>query len=203
MLSSISPLGERARRSRWGLTVAAYLTGSLVGGLTAGLLSSALGLLVLGGLLPASWRSSPAVVALVAALVLAGLLLDVRARGGALPSWRRQVDENWLSRYRGWVYGAGFGLQLGAGVLTIVTSSTVYAVLLLAAWSGAPAVGAALGLTFGLVRALPVLSLRGVHAPGDLRALFARVERWGGPADRLARVATVVAAVAVARTAWS
>ena len=32
MLSSISPLGERARASRWWLTTAAYLIGSLAGG---------------------------------------------------------------------------------------------------------------------------------------------------------------------------
>jgi hypothetical protein len=198
MLSSISPLGERARRSRWGLTVSAYLLGSLGGGFAVGVLAS-----LIGGLVPQSWRGSGPAGVLVGLLVLGGLLLDVRARGGALPSWRRQVDENWLARYRGWVYGAGFGLQLGAGVLTIVTTSTVYALLLLAAWSGTAGVGAALGVTFGLVRALPVLSLRRVHAPGDLRELFARVERWGRPVDRLARGSLVVVAFAVAGTVWS
>jgi hypothetical protein len=198
MLSSISPLGERARRSRWGLTVSAYLLGSLGGGFAVGVLAS-----LLGGLVPQSWRGSGPAGVLVGLLVLGGLLLDVRARGGALPSWRRQVDENWLARYRGWVYGAGFGLQLGAGVLTIVTTSSVYALLRLAAWSGTAGVGAALGVTFGLVRALPVLSLRRVHAPGDLRELFARVERWGRPVDRLARGSLVVVAFAVAGTVWS
>jgi hypothetical protein len=198
MLSSISPLGERARRARWGLTVSAYLVGSLAGGIAAGALSG-----LLGGLLPGSWRASTWAIGAVTVAVLAGLALDVRAGGRALPSGHRQVDENWLSRYRGWVYGLGFGLQLGAGVLTIVTSSTVYAMLLLAAWSGTPVVGVALGATFGLVRALPVLSLRRVQPPGALRGLFARVERWGRPVDRLARGTSVVAAVAVAGTVWS
>ena len=198
MLSSISPLGERARRARWGLTVAAYLVGSVVGGLAVGTLSA-----VVGSLLPAPWRASPAAAAVVVAAVLAGLALDVRARGGALPSWRRQVDEAWLARYRGWVYGLGFGLQLGAGVLTIVTSSTVYAVLALALWSGTPAVGAALGATFGLARALPVLTVRRVHGPADLRALFERVERLGRPVDAVSRGALVLVAAAVAGTVWS
>ncbi|KQX66046.1 hypothetical protein [Angustibacter sp. Root456] len=198
MLSSISPLGERARRARWGLTVSAYLVGSAVGGLAVGAVSAAL-----GGLLPAAWRASGPAAAVVVLLLLVGLGLDVRARGGALPSWRRQVDEAWLARYRGWVYGLGFGLQLGAGVLTIVTSSTVYAMLALAAWSGTPAVGAALGATFGLARALPVLAVRRVHAPGELRAVFARVERLGRPVDVVSRGALVLVAAAAAGTVWS
>ncbi len=198
MLSSISPLGERARRARWGLTVSAYLAGSLVGGAAAGLVSA-----LVGSLLPVSWRASGWAAVAVALGVLAGLALDVRARGHALPSWHRQVDEAWLARYRGWVYGIGFGLQLGAGVLTIVTSSTVYAVLLLAGWSGTAWVGVLVGATFGLVRALPVLSLHGVHAPGDLRVLFERVERWGPRVDRVARGSLVVAAAAVVGTVWA
>src|SRR3954447_15132582 len=198
MLSSISPLGERARRARWGLTVAAYLVGSLLGGAAVGVLSA-----LLGGLVPSSVRSSLPATLLVALLVLGGLLLDVRAHGGGLPSWRRQVDEDWMARYRGWVYGLGYGVQLGAGVVTIVTSSTVYAVLVLAAWSGHVGVGLALGLVFGLVRALPVLSLHDVQAPGDLHRLFERVERWGPPVDRLARGSLVVAAAVVAGTGWS
>ncbi|MGN6611838.1 MAG: hypothetical protein ACTHLJ_08670 [Angustibacter sp.] len=198
MLSSISPLGERARRARWGLTVSAYLVGSVVGGLAVGALSAAL-----GGVLPAGWRDSAPAAVVVVLLVLVGLGLDVRARGGALPSWRRQVDEAWLARYRGWVYGLGFGLQLGAGVLTIVTSSTVYAVLALAAWSGTPAVGALLGATFGLARALPVLAVRRVHAPAQLRVVFARVERLGRPVDVVSRGALVLVAAAVAGTVWS
>ncbi len=40
MLSSISPLGERARGSRWWLTTTAYVVGSLLGGLALGLLAA-------------------------------------------------------------------------------------------------------------------------------------------------------------------
>jgi hypothetical protein len=198
MLSSISPLGERARRARWGLTVSAYLVGSAAGGLAVGLLSAAL-----GSVLPQPWRTSDLAAVVVVLLVLVGLGLDVRARGGALPSWHRQVDDAWLARYRGWVYGLGFGVQLGAGVLTIVTSSTVYALLAVAAWSGTPWVGAVVGTTFGVARALPVLGLRRVHAPQDLRAVFGRVERLGRPVDLASRASLVLAAAAVAGTVWS
>jgi hypothetical protein len=198
MLSSISPLGERARRARWGLTVTAYLVGSLAGGAVAGSVAAAL-----GGLLPQSWRDSVWAVLLLALALLGGLVLDLRAGGHGLPSWRRQVDEAWLARYRGWVYGLGFGLQLGAGVLTIVTSSTVYAALLLAAWSGQVWVGLLIGVTFGLARALPILTLHDVQAPADLHRTFVRLDRWARPVDRLARTSLVVTAVVVAGTGWS
>ena len=198
MLSSISPLGERARRARWGLTVAAYLIGSLIGGAVVGTLAAAL-----GGLLPTAWRESALAALVVGAALLVGLVLDVRAAGRGLPSWRRQVDEAWLTRYRGWVYGLGFGLQLGAGVLTIVTSSTVYAVLVLAAWSGNVWVGLVLGAAFGLARGLPVLALHGVRAPADLHRFFLRLDSWATPVDRVARGSLVAVAVVVAGTGWS
>src|SRR5690349_7066116 len=135
MLSSISPLGERARATRWGTTVAAYLVGSVLGGLVLGGTVAAV-----GGLVPVGVRTSTPVMVGVGAVLLLFATLDVLAARPAgraprltLPSWQRQVDEQWLGRYRGWVYGLGFGAQLGLGVVTIITSSTVYAVVLVAA----------------------------------------------------------------------
>jgi hypothetical protein len=196
MLSSISPLGERARGSRWWLTTTAYLAGSLVGGLAVGGLAASLGSLV-----PVGWRSSPTAQVLLAVLLLSGLALDLGVGGMALPSWRRQVDELWLSRYRGWVYGVGFGAQLGFGLVTIITSATTYAVVLLAAWSGHLGAGLALGGTFGLVRALPSLGLRRVTDRGALHRVFERVERWAKPVEIIARVALAAAATTLVATA--
>lgn len=193
MLSSISPLGERARASRWWVTTTAYVLGSLLGGLAAGSLAA-----LLGSLLPAPWRASPAALVLAAALLLVGLVLDV---GGALPSWRRQVDEAWLGRYRGWVYGLGFGAQLGFGVVTIVTSATTYAVVLLALLSGHLGVGLAMGGVFGLVRAVPSVLMARVRDRQALHRVFVSLESWGRPADVLARVALAVGAGVLAATA--
>src|SRR6476659_2053382 len=122
MLSSISPLGERARNSRWWLTTAAYLLGSMAGGLAMGALAA-----LLGSLVPETVRSSPWALALVAALFVVGIVLDARSGGHGVPSWRRQVDVRWLDEYRGWVMGLGFGAQLGFGLVTIITSTTTYA----------------------------------------------------------------------------
>jgi hypothetical protein len=196
MLASISPLGERARSSRWGVTVTAYVLGSVLGGAAVGLLAAAL-----GSLLPPSWRGSPIAGVLVASLLLGGLLLDSRTAGLRLPTWRRQVDEAWLGRYRGWVYGGGFGVQLGLGVVTIVSSATVYATVLLCALSGSGPVGLAVGLVFGLVRALPVLGVAGIHDRAALHRLFHRLERWAPRADRLARATLATGAAALVATA--
>jgi hypothetical protein len=50
------------------------------------------------------------------------------------------VNRTWLDRYRSWVYGAGFGWQLGVGVATFVMSATVYLMVVLAALTGRPLV---------------------------------------------------------------
>lgn len=189
MLTSISPLGERARASRWWLTTTAYVVSSVVGGLALGLLAA-----LLGGLLPASWRSSPAAYVAVAAALVVGLLLDLGVAGRRLPTWRRQVDQAWLGRYRGWVVGVGFGAQLGFGLVTIVTSATTYAVVLLCALSGSPAVGLLVGGTFGLVRALPSAFMGRVVTREQLWRVLAGVERGAPAADLAARLALAAAA---------
>ncbi len=192
MLSSISPLGERARASRWWVTTTAYVLGSLAGGLALGGLSG-----LLGSLVPGSVRSSPWALGLAAALLLLGLVLDLRLGGLSLPSWQRQVDEQWLTRYRGWVYGVGFGAQLGFGLVTIITSSTTYAVVLLALLSGSPGAGLLLGGVFGLVRALPSVLMAGVRDRSALHRIFESVEKWANPAEVIARVALAAGAVAL------
>ena len=197
MLSSISPLGERARHSRWWLTTTAYLLGSLAGGLTVGGLAA-----LLGALLPTAVRTSRWTLAVVAAVLLVGLVVDLRNRR-SVPSWRRQVDEQWLTRYRGWVYGIGFGAQLGFGLVTIVTSTTTYAAVLLAALTGHLGAGLAIGATFGVVRALPSLLMARVVDRTDLHRVFVRVERWANPAGVMAKVALGGAAAILLTAAFA
>ncbi|MGH9053094.1 MAG: hypothetical protein ACRDWX_08805 [Acidimicrobiia bacterium] len=190
MLASIHPLGERARHSRWGITVSAYLAGSVAGGALAG------GVLGLAGELVGSLlRSGPQLVAVVVLLVGAtGVPLDLG--WGRLPTIRRQVNEDWLARYRGWVYGAGFGFQLGLGVVTIVSSAAVYVTFALALLAGSFPAGLAIGGTFGLVRGSAVLAAAHVREPGQLRALHGRIQQLaplarGAAAAGLALLAAV------------
>jgi MFS family permease len=193
MLSSISPFGERARASRWWLTTTAYVVSSTLGGLVLGLLASSLGSLV-----PERWRWSAGAFLVAAVLLLVGLALDLRLGGLSLPSWRRQVDEAWIGHYRGWVVGVGFGAQLGFGVVTIVTSSTTYAVIVLAGLSGTPWAGALLGAVFGLVRALPLVLMAGVDTRERLWSALRHVELRARAADTLSRVGLATGSLALA-----
>lgn len=182
MLTSITPLGELGKRQRWGVTATAYVLGSVLGGAVLGS--------VLGGLGSAVLRPSRALLLVAAVACALAALADAR---GLMPRGRRQVDEDWLTRYRGWVYGLGFGFQLGLGVVTVVTSAATYAFVVLALLTADPAGGLALGTAFGLVRALPVLAVRRATSPELLRTAAARLERLS---DRAA--SGVVAALALA-----
>ena len=204
MLASITPLGERGRRRRWGVTAPAYVIGSVLGGLAVGLLAGALGRAVLAVV---DLSTTARLAVLLAALALA-VALDLRLGGLRTPGPKRQVNEEWLDVYREWVYGAGFGLQLGAAVLTQVATAAVYAMLLAAALTGSPAGGALIGAVFGLVRALPVLATRSVRDAPSLGRLHRRTAALAEPVRR-ATVGTigvaglVVTALAVAGTGGS
>ncbi|HEY7135635.1 MAG TPA: hypothetical protein VIB48_11255 [Acidimicrobiia bacterium] len=193
MLASIHPLGERGRGTNWTLTVCAYLLASAFGGALLGGLAGAVGA-VLGRVLPSSWTARAIAVVV---LVGAAAAFDAFARERRVPGPRRQVDEDWLSRYRGVVYGAGFGFQLGLGVTTIVTTALVWVVPAAAVAIGSLTVGLALGATFGLVRALPVLAARQVDSPVALVALDTTLRRL----ERRVRIVTPIVAATVAAAA--
>jgi sulfite exporter TauE/SafE len=180
MLGSITPLGERGRGSRWWLTVSAYLLGSVVGGALVGAVLGAV-----GGRLGVGSLSVAVRLWTVAAGLLIGLALDLGVAGRRLPTVHRQVEEAWRARYRGWVWGLAFGFQLALGVVTIVTTSTVYVTWLAAALSGAAFGGAAIGATFGLARALPILTVAGVRTPAKLVRVDGTLRRLAGPARRI------------------
>ncbi|MFL5797553.1 MAG: hypothetical protein ACJ77A_06420 [Actinomycetota bacterium] len=188
MLGSINPLGERARGSRWGVTAGFFAAASVGAGAAAGALLGLVGSLALRGVDP------PARLAALALLVAAGTALDLRVAGARLPTIRRQVNEDWLGRYRGWVVGAGFGAQLGVGVATIVTTSAVYATLAAAVLVGSPGAGFLVGSAFGAARAVTLIGAAGADDPSRVAALDARLRRWEAPARTAAVAAQVVLA---------
>ncbi len=188
MLSSISPLGERARGNHWGRTVAWYVAGSVAGGLVTGALAGALGVALDAVFDPG--RTAVAVLVVVAGAV--ALALELGVLGARIPTNHRQVDEYWLTKYRPWVYGGGFGFQLGLGVVTIVTTATVYLTIVLAVLAGSVTAGLVIGATFGLARALPILLVRHVDDPGALRGVMRRVHSQGVVARRAALATMVV-----------
>lgn len=176
MLASITPLGERGRSRRWSVSAPAYVVGSVLGGLAVGALAGSLGALMVSDV-----GTTPRLVVLAVALAF-GLLLDLRVGGLRPPGPKRQVNEDWLELYREWVYGAGFGLQLGAAVLTQIPTAATWVMLLAAGLSGALSTGLLVGGVFGLVRALPVLLTSRVHDAASLRRLHVRSAALARPA---------------------
>jgi hypothetical protein len=171
MLASITPLGERGRHSTWGVTVTAFLLAATVAAAGAGAALGALGSVVP----PVHSRLSVLLVAIAVAIVLDGLPRTV-------PGPRRQVDERWLDRYRGWVYGAGYGAQLGVGVTTIVASAATYVALLAAFLTASAPAGALAVGCFGAVRGLTPLAATGVRSQRRLLEFHRALARWRAPA---------------------
>jgi hypothetical protein len=92
-------------------------------------------------------------------------------------------------------------VQLGFGLVTIITSTSTYAVVLLAALSGQLGAGLAIGGSFGLVRALPAVLMVRVHDREGLHAVFDWIERWAGTARVVARLTLAVAGVVLGAAA--
>jgi MFS family permease len=183
MLTSISPLGERARGNRFGVTATAHIIGSAVGGALVGGLAGAVGWLLLDPFGPNA--ATVIALAVLAGAIATAALLDRRGT----PTVRRQVDERWLGAYRGWAYGFGYGVQLGMGVVTIVPSALVYAAIAGAGATAAPAAGAVVGAAFGAGRGLGILLGARVRTPQELAGLHRRVVAAGPRAARVARTA--------------
>ncbi|HEX7096988.1 MAG TPA: hypothetical protein VF183_13965 [Acidimicrobiales bacterium] len=173
MLSSIHPLGERGRSNRWGLTVTAHVIGAALGGAVTGVALGALGALVALAGVPVEVRAG-----VLVALAPVAAVIDARGWPRWVPRTRRQVDERWMHAYRGWVYGGGYGFQLGLGFATIVTAATVYLLGATVLVLGSPLAGALVGLAFGLSRGVTILVGRSIRTPARLvdfhRALVAR-----------------------------
>ena len=182
MLTSISPLGERARGNRWWLTVWWLALGAVLGGAAVGAALGALGK-ALGGSVDDGVR----LVLLAGACVVAAAW-DMSGR--RLPG-RRQVNEDWLVAYRSWVYGAGFGLQLGAAVATVVNTALVPLFMLAALLAGQLTAGLVIGAAFGAARGASMALSSRVRTADDLRQLHRRLDLH---ADRARRLGAGVAA---------
>jgi hypothetical protein len=194
MLTSITPLGERGRGQRWSTTSVWLMIGHLAGGLALGLVLAGIGLMtrrVIGA------ADDTAATLIIGAVAISAAVFDVSGR--QLPG-RRQVDERWLTTYRGWVYGGGFGLQLGFGLVTVVNTSLVLAVLMAGVLQ--PAANAlVLGVVYGGTRGVVATATGWMRSVSDVH----RLHRWLDRSERSARwlaagLGTVSAIAAMAMT---
>lgn len=153
MLSTITPITEASRGRRYPVTVGWFVTGAVVGGACVGAVAA--GFAALGAVVDPSRGTA---LGAVAGLALLAAAFDARLGGLDLPGHGRQVNETWLTRYRSWVYGGGFGWQIGVGLATYIVTAGVYLTLLVLGLTGRPAAAFGVGVLFGLVRGLAILS---------------------------------------------
>ena len=199
VLSTVTPVAERARGSSFPVTAVAFVAGATVGGAMLGGATAALaGLVDVAG--PAAAPRHVAVLALVAVCVAA----DARIGGLRLPDHPRQVDARWVTRYRPWVYGWGFGVQIGTGVATYVMTNAMYALIAAGALLAGPAGALVLCTLFGLTRGATVLLGAWATTPRRLQALHAGLERTDGTSLVAAMaIQLLVVAVCAAQLPWS
>ena len=195
MLSQINPIAEAGRAQRYRRTACWFIAGAVVGGATLGGVSAALAALVDGAGL-----AHGTALAVAAFAALAAAAVDARVLGFGPPFIRRQVNEDWLSKYRPWVYGSGFGWQIGVGVTTYVMTAAVALTIVFAILSASPWVALAIGVAFGLARGLTVLLSAPLRTQSDLYAFHRRFAATG----ELVRHAVIAVQLAVAvGAAWA
>jgi hypothetical protein len=174
MLASITPLSEAGRGHRYRATATWFVAGSAVGGVALGLVVApfALGFAALS-------LTSAQVSIVVFAVATATAISDIGLKGFRLPVHHRQVNERWLDQFRPWVYGAGFGWQIGTGLATYIVTAAVYLMMVLTALTGQVLLVVGVGSLFGLVRGLSVCLGRHITDSDSLRTFHHRFQLLG------------------------
>ena len=197
MLSSITPMTEAGRGNRFTTTATWFVVGSVLGGLSIGAVAAlgAAGIAMLD-------LTDATIFALIAVAGLLTAAIDFGLAGDRLPIFKRQVNDAWLRTYRSWVYGAGFGWQIGFGVATYIMTGGVFLTIAIAVLAGQPALALVIGATFGLVRGSAVFIGRSAVTPAALSDVHARLDAAAPAARDAAAWVQVSAAAAAAAIAW-
>ncbi len=196
MLSQITPLAEAGRGQRYARTAGWFVAGATLGGLSLGCAMAALALVVTG-----IGPSATTAIAVTAGCAFAAATVDARVLGFGPPFLRRQVNDHWLSTYRPWVYGGGFGWQIGAGFTTYVMTAAVPLVVVVAALCTNPWTALTVGGVFGLARGIAVLLGARLRTPAALYDFHRRFDAWTEPVRQIVigiQLAVAVAAASIA-----
>jgi hypothetical protein len=197
MLSQLTPVGEASRGNRYRTTATWFVLGALVGGASLGVVTAALAIVV-----SALGASSAALLGTAAVLAALAAAVDAGVFGFAPPFFKRQVNEYWLGRYRAWVYGSGFGWQIGAGVTTYIMTAAVLLTVALAALTTGPIAALVIAVVFGCARGLAVLLTARLRTTTEIYALHRRFDALGEPVRRAVIGVQLAVAVVAAGAAW-
>ena len=133
---------------------------------------------------------------MAAAIALAAALGEAR-NTRIVPQVRRQVPESWRRVLPVPVAAGLYGVLLGLGFTTFILTFAVWALAGISVLVGDPAIGVAIGLAFGVGRALPVIALA-PSGGGRLHAAMAERPRILRSLRALDAAALAVAALTLA-----
>jgi hypothetical protein len=197
MLSQITPLGARARGHSFAFTATWFVGGALVGGAMLGAFAAAL-----AALASAIGPTATTALGITAVLALLAAASDAHTFGIGPPFLRRQVNEEWLVRYRSWLYGFGFGWQIGTGVTTYIMTTAVLLTVGIAVLTASPLAAFVICMVFATTRGLAVLLAARITTPAALAEFHRRFDALG-PSVRRAVIGVQVAVAAIAAgAAW-
>jgi hypothetical protein len=172
MIDTIGPRGHRGGTPTTLAACAAFALGAPLGG------AITFGAFALAGELV--WGAGGRIAYLVAAAI-AVIAAIAEARGVRVaPQIRRQLPEHWRRILPMPVAALGYGVLLGIGFTTFVLSFGVWALAGVSLAIGHPGTGFAIGIAFGIGRALPICLLAPVaDRPLGVRAVETMAERPG------------------------
>ncbi len=197
MLSTITPVTEQGRGRRYAATVPWYLLGALAGGATLGGVAALASIPVRAADIP-----EMTVLAIIGLFAVVSIFSDLGVGGFQLPRHKRQVERLWLDHYRSWVYGTGFGWQIGVGLATYIVTTAVYLTVIIAILTGSPIQALTIGFLFGGLRGLAIFLGAGATTLDNLHGLHRRLTRFE-PQSRgvMFAIQTAVATLAIGE-AW-
>ena len=197
MLSQLTPVGEASRGYRYRTTASWFVAGAVVGGAMLGGVMA-----VLAAAVSSLNVTSTTLLGLAAGVAVLGGAVDSGVLGFSPPFFKRQVNEYWLAKYRAWVYGGGFGWQIGAGVTTYIMTAAVFVTIGLGALSAGPWAALTIGVVFGTARGLAVLLTARLRTTSEIYAMHRRFDALGEPVRRAVIGVQLVVAVVAAGAAW-
>src|SRR5690349_6039802 len=170
MVETIGPTGHTGGRPTTWAALATFIPGALVGGVVTFGLLALLGDAVHG-------EGGAVSYGIAAAIALLAAIADARGLP-IVPQIRRQLPEHWRRVMPMPVAAFLYGALLGLGFTTFVLSFGVWALAGISFAVGDPAAGIAIGLAFGVGRAIPVLALAPVcDRPSGIRVTEMMTQR--------------------------
>ena len=170
MIETIGPRGHTGGRPTTIAACVTFAVGAVAGGVaTFGLLAS-LGDVVHGA-------GGTIAYAIAVGIAIAAAIAEFRG-AAIVPQLRRQLPEHWRRVMPMPVAAGLYGILLGLGFTTFVLTFGVFALAAIVFAVGEPATGVAVGIAFGIGRALPiVLTAPVADRPAGTRVMSLMAER--------------------------